>query len=478
MSETETEIRQYYKRIYLDSSESSYLVNRVGGAYLGSLRTLEEALYYRDLYSDNRQGEVPRPSELDLKTENPYINDGLKYPVPERLQRSPDYKPYIPKGSITKRSKSSYCLTHNNKYLCSCRTYEQAYYTLEKLRENNWDTSKLPSIQEAYPEWYSWLLRFYRYIVVDNHHLKATGEKRYMINIPHKHLPRDLKIDRISGYNNIEDALYERDFLVAHDWDYDLLVEAIDDTNNPYYNMELPPYPERRIRNVSEPKTHEKELRLIQKEILADPYISQKKVSEKLGILDVNIRNWLKKYGVDWGDFRRIVLAGEDPLEKLTLKPTLYQPDLSKSKPSNFKGYVHHHVKSKDNPWMIEYKHTTYGSYPTRELALKIAKDLAEIGWDKKQLKNIQKKYGHISRRGSRDLIYPMKNQYSIRKSRGKQVEYFGMYEDYRLAEIVRDLFRNSTWDKERLPIVKEQANHIYRMEKDYYHNMFGGVRL
>ena len=250
-----------------------------------------------------------------------------------------------------------------------------------------------------------------------------------MISIPQKHIKSNSTLDILRGYTNLEDALYERDFLVAHDWDYELLVEAIDDKQNPYYNMELPPYPERKIRNISQRKTHEKEIRLMQKEILANPEISQRELSRTLNIHDINIRNWLKLYGTDWMNFKTIVLNGEDPLEKLTLKPLVYQPDLSPSKPSNFKGYVHHNHK-------------------------------------------------HIAPHGSRDLIYKKGNIYSVRKTIGRKLGYFGTYPNHRLAEIVRDIFRNTSWDKTRLPEVKEQANQIYKIENNYYNNMFGGVRL
>ena len=177
-------------------------------------------------------------------------------------------------------------------------------------------------------------------------------------------------------------------------------------------------------------------------------------------------------------NFKTIVLTGEDPLEKLTLKPLVYQPDLSPSKPSNFKGYVHHNHKSKANPWNIEYRHKSYGVYPNRELALKIAKDLEKVGWDKSQLQCIQRKHGHIAPHGSRDLIYKKGNIYSVRKTIGRKLGYFGTYSNHRLAEIVRDIFRNTSWDKDRLPEVKEQANQIYKIENTYYNNMFGGVRL
>ena len=478
MSASQTEIRQYYQRVYLDSSERMYWVNRVGGNYLGTTRTLEEALYYRDLYSDIREGEVPRPHELNLTENNPYIEEGLKYPVPERLQRSRNYKPYTPRGSIYQRSKSCYSLYYSNTYLCCCRTREQAYYTLEKLREANWDTSKLPEIQKHYPEWYTWLLGFYRYITIDANCRKGI-DKLYIISIPHRYLKEGKNVEHIRGYRNLEDALYERDFLVEHDWDYDLLVETINDEENPYYDMELPPWPERKVKNIRERDPHHDEIRLMQKIILEDPDIQQKDLAQKMDTSDMNIRNWLKSYNTNWLDFKTLVLAGEDPLETLTLEPLIYTPDLSPSMPSNFKGYVHKNYKSKISPWIITYHTRTYGVYPTRELALKIAEDLVECGWDKKQLRSIQLKHGYNAVKGSKNLIYHSRgNTYNIRKTIKGKLAYFGCYSNYRLAEITRDLLKQENWNKEKLPSIRDTGELIYRLEKEYPSTMFSGVRL
>lgn len=476
---SEEDIRQYYKRIYLDTSHRCYWVNRVGGSYLGTTKTLEEALYYRDLYSNIREDPVPRPSELDLKTDNPYLKDGLKYPVPERLQRPEGYIPHTPKGSIYHRSKSCYVLYYSGTYLCSCRTYEQGYYVLQELRKCQWDKTQIPRILNSYPEWYTWLLGFYRYITVDSHSKTPEGNHRYLISIPRRALPKGQNIELVRGYTNLEDALYERDFLEKHNWDYDLLVETINDKNNPYYNMELPPYPERKIRNIIKRKSHTKELKQIQKLILESPEISQREVARKLETSDMNIRNWLRNYDTDWFSFRHLVLTGEDPLEKLTLKPIIYQPDLSPSKPSNFKGYVHKHSKSKKYPWNIEYKHKGYGVYPTRELALKIVKDLIACNWDKSQLQSIQLKHGYVAPRTRRNLIYRKGNTYTVRKTTPDGgLGYYGCYPCKRIAEIVRDLLKHLNWNKDHLAEVKETANLIYHFEKTYQNNMFGGVRL
>lgn len=474
MSDEEA-IRQYYKRIYLDTARTCYQVAHRKGHYLGTLKTIEEALHYRDLYSES-QDKVPKPKELDLKNNNPYLENGLKYPVPERL-KLPKRKPYTPKGSISHHSKSCYVLYYSNTYLCCCRTYEQSYYVLGELRKHNWDKSKIPEIMESYPEWYTWLLGFYRYITVDSK--TKEGKIKYRINVPKRYLPEGSNIDILHGYTRLEDALFERDFLEENNWDYDLLVESINDNNNKYYDMELPPYPERKIRNIRKRESHTKELKAIQELILAEPYLSQLEISRRVGIHDMNIRNWLHLYNTTWAEFREIVLSGEDPFEKLTIQPLIYQPDLSPSMPSNFKGYVHKNGKSKKYPWTIEYKHKGYGVYPTRELALKVVDDLQACGWDKTQLLNIQLKHGYTPHHKRRNLIYKKGNTYSVRKTTPDgRLGYYGCYPCRRIAEIVRDLMKHLNWDKKLLPEVKTTANHIYNVEKQYNSNMFGGVRL
>lgn len=478
MSE-EKQIRQYYRRIYLLTSQTGYIINHKNGKYLGAVKTIPEALYYRDLHSESTQEKIPKPSEIDLTTDNPYLQDGLKYPIPERLQKSSDYQPYTPQGSIYKKTKSSYVLYYSKTYLCSCRTYEQAYYVLGELRKHNWDKTKLPEILESYPEWYTNLMELYRYITLDK---RASNNKRkyYFINIPREYLDKGKTLDRIQGYANIEDALFERDFLEQHEWDYDLLVEVINDLENPYYNMDLPPFPERKIRNIRKRNSHAKEIKRMQEIILEYPDIQQNHMAKKLGTSDMNIRNWLHKYGTDWLNFKKIIMAGEDPLEKLKLKRIIYQPDLSPSTPKNFKGYVHHHSQSEKYPYSIQYKKRSYGFYPNRELALKIVKDLIQCNWDHDQLQKIQRKHGYIAVQGSRNLIYKSyNNNYSVRKTLpdGK-LGYYGCYPCHRLAEIVRDLLKKENWNKKRLPSIKELARYVYRFETEYYNNMFSGVRL
>lgn len=51
-----------------------------------------------------------------------------------------------------------------------------------------------------------------------------------------------LKNSEIYGsYENVEDALYDRDRLIKVNWDWDLFVEMVD-TPNFYYQIDLPPF--------------------------------------------------------------------------------------------------------------------------------------------------------------------------------------------------------------------------------------------
>ena len=461
-----TTSKKYYQRIYLDENKTLYWINQKGGKYLGTTSHLEDALYYRDLYSNNTSREIPKPSDVDLKTNNPYREHGLKYPVPERLKKK-EKKPRKnqSKGKIYKRSTSCYALYNGKDYLCSCRTSEHAQYTLEKLRENNWDTTQLPRIQEKYPEYYTKLLIFYQYIGYDK------KLKKWFLSIPAKH--NDGKLEHIR-FTNIEDALYERDMLKKCNWDYELLVETINDNNNPYYDMTLPPYPERKIRHISERKTHKKELTLLAQMIRKEPDLRISYAAKQSNMHEATIRVWLKQYNLTWAEFKTIVLTEEDPFTKMKLKPLIYTPDLSPSAPSNFTGYVQKSSRSEKNPYIIEYKHCQYGSYPTRELAEKIAIDLKACGWDKEQLKSIQEKHDFQPVKGSRNLIYPGKREGSwfIRKTINYKRVMFGTYHDYNLACIIRNLLQHNNWNKEELPFIQDKAKILHRIIEDYKYSM------
>lgn len=47
--------------------------------------------------------------------------------------------------------------------------------------------------------------------------------------------------ERFGTYNTLADALYERDRLIAVDWDWDALME-LPETNNNYIHIDLPPF--------------------------------------------------------------------------------------------------------------------------------------------------------------------------------------------------------------------------------------------
>ena len=329
---------------------------------MGTVKTIEEALYYRDLYSDCPLP-VPKPQTIDLITDNPYLIDGLRYPLPPRLVKEDNYTNYG-KGSIQQRSKTSFRIKHNRVTFATCRTYEQAYYVRQELQKCDWDKNQVDKILADYPKWYTWLMKFYRYII------RNSNGKGYILNFPREY--SESTFERIT-YHNLEDALFERDFLVENDWDYEALVYSIDDKCNPYYDMELPPYPQRKIRNVSERNTYVTELNNI-RDLILDGVTNQGEVAMMLNTSAVNIRNWLSKYNMDWIDFKNLVLSGEDIWTVLELEEQYYVPDLSPSMPSNFTGYVHKN-QSKRSPYCVCRKGEYYGSYQDKKTARKVVNE-------------------------------------------------------------------------------------------------------
>ena len=401
--------RKYYRGIYLSANHRQYIVNNKKKGHLGLCNSIEEALQLRDLYYDKDISEAIRPAILDLKQDNPHILNGLKYPLPERL--TPTKKSNYGKGRIRKKGNASYHIYHGGKkskrYYCACRTYEQAYYTLKKLQECDFDRTQLPRIQEEYPKWYTWLMEFYKYIHLDYQMKKTTGRVQYRINIPKAYLNENKLLDNNPGYSHVEDALYERDWLVANDWDYEALVYNIDDGNNPYWDMEIPPYPERKIRNLSNRDYHEKELTEIFHLIYDEGITTLEEVVERTNINNrMNLRNWLKKFwNSDWDEFKRISLTGENPINVLTKQEIIYQPDLSKPMPSNFKGWVQK-SRSKKSPFKVRKGGVEYGLYPTEKMARAVVKKLIACNWDKNRLPEIRESVGYqpVPKRGN---VYP-----------------------------------------------------------------------
>ena len=474
----EDNVQKYYRGIYLSDNHRQYIVNNKKSDYLGLCNSIEEALQLRDLYYDKDISEAIRPAVLDLKQDNPYLIDGLKYPLPERL--TPTKKSDYGKGRIRKKGKASYHIYHGGKktdrYYCACRTYEQAYYTLKRLQECDFDKSQVPRIQEEYPKWYTWLMEFYKYIHLDYQFKKSTGRVQYKINIPKAYLKDDVSIDNIPGYSHVEDALYERDWLVANDWDYEALVYSIDDKNNPYWDMEIPPYPERKIRNLSNRDYHEKELTEIFHLIYDEGITNQEQVVEHISIKNsMTLRNWLKKFwNSDWEEFKQISLTGENPINVLTKQEIIYQPDLSRPMPSNFKGWVQK-SSSKKSPFKVRKGGVEYGQYPTEKMARAVVKKLIACNWDKSKLPAIKKSVGYkpVPKRGN---VYPAGKGWCIRrKNETRKMINYGFYKDKRLAELTRDFLKLNNWDKDLYPSLRAEAEYILSIIDNIKGNMFYG---
>lgn len=450
----EEKIKAYYHHIQINSKKRSYIIVNSHNDYLGTVKNIEEALYYRDLYFDCTVP-VPKPKDVDLITDNPYILEGLQYPLPERLEKRPNYTNYG-KGSIQQKSKSSYVVLHNRTHFARCRTYEQAYYVRQELQKCNWDKDEVPRIMKDYPKWYTWLMEFYRYIIRN-----PQKDGSFILNFPKEF--SDGKIERIL-YSNLEDALFERDFLVDNNWDYEALVYTINDEDNPYYDMDLPPYPERKIRNVSERKTYVDEINQM-RDVILDGLRNQEEMAMLLGVTSVTIRGWFRKYNTNWREFMDLVLSGEDIWSVLEFEEKYYQPDLSPSKPPNYTGYIHR-TKSKRSPYSVVRKDVYYGSYKDKKTARRVVNELKKVNWDKGQLRGIQEKLGHTSYLNTKRWVYEANKgkSWTIRKKdKNRKMINYGCYKDKRVAEKVRDLLIEHNWDKSKLDelrkIAEEEVN-------------------
>lgn len=446
----EEKIKEYYHHIHLNSKKRSYVIISTSNEYLGVVKTIEEALYYRDLYHDCPVP-VPKPKDVDLLTDNPYILEGLRCPLPIRLEKDEKYTDYG-KGSISRKSKASYVVRYNRTHFARCRTYEQAYYVREELNKCGWDKDEVPRILNDYPKWYTWLMEFYRYIMRN-----PQKEDSFILNFP-REFTEDNKLDRII-YSSLEDALFERDFLVANNWDYEALVYSINDEENPYYNMDLPPYPERKIRNVSERKRYVTELNQI-RDALLEGITNQEVIAGLLGTSPVNIRNWLYRYNITWKDFVNLVLSGEDIWSVLEFEEKYYEPDLSPSMPPNYTGYIHN-TGSKRSPYVVSRKQVYYGSYKDKKTARRVVNELRKCNWDKKQLKDIQEKVGHKPFLNTKKWVYETNNGKSWvirKKDKNRRMINYGCYSNKKIAEKVRDLLIQHNWDKSKLEQFKKIA--------------------
>lgn len=303
-------------------------------------------------------------------------------------------------GSIKKISDQSYhVLNPDGEVVYNCVTSEYAYYIHHELNKCNWDTNQLDNILKEYPKYYTELLQFFQYIHKDH----QTGN--YKIVVPAGYTPDNIDHKYFLNYNNLEDVLWERDFLMENGWDYDVLVENIDDGDNIYYDLELPPFPSRRIPNPPMPNYHEKEL-LIIRDLILEGY-NRKQIGEKLSITPGTVNNYCNLWGVNFRKFKKITLNGDNPLEVLNRKDIIIKPDLT-----------YHPPKTKKPP-----------------------------------IPDSDEKY-----------IYANRRSYSIRKKLilGCERMYtIGRYNNLRVARVCRDLLVWSGWDVDHIDRIENNAKFI-----------------
>lgn len=449
--------KEYYK--WISTRGYQYSIFAPQKYYCGTVNTIEEALHYRDiileLYANGADLSNKRPWDYDLLHDNKYL-EGLDYPLPERLELP--LKPQTELGSIIRRSDQNYQIRHGsvgNRYVCTCRTYEQAYYVKQELNKCDWDLDKLDEIYDNYPEWYTWLMNLYKYIVpVDDHYNLLITEKNSRSGKPEK-----------IYFSKLEDALWERDLYVKYGFDDDLVVYLADDSKNPYYDMTLPPYPQRKIRRIKdrEPRT-DLFNRLF--EIIQDfPDIGKQELCDLAGLTLPGLKIILKnEYDVNIDDFLYICLSGENPNEVLEQKPLVYNPDLSVHTHAD---YIHEHDGKFDIIKWLDGRDVYFGRYYDKKTAKAIVKDLKKCNWDKSQLKKIQAKHEHAPRIGDKRGVYlskytvktgEVKIKWEVRKKINRKMNYYGTYKDKRVAELVRDILERHDWNKELLDKIKDFA--------------------
>ena len=461
--------KEYYK--WISARGYQYSIFAPQKYYCGTVNTIEEALHYRDiileLYANGEDISNKRPWDYDLLHDNKYL-EGLDYPLPERLEL-PEKTEYS-QGSIIRRSDQNYQIRHGaggNRYVCTCRTYEQAYYVKQELNKCDWDLDKLDEIYDNYPEWYTWLMNLYKYIL--------PGDKYWYLVITENN-SKSGKTEKIA-FSKLEEALWERDLYVKYGFDDELVAYLADDTENPYYDMTLPPYPQRKIRRIKE-RTPRTDLFNRLFEIIQEfPDIGKQELCDLAGLTLPGLKIILKnEYDVNIDDFLYICLSGENPNEVLEQKPLVYNPDLSVHTHAD---YIHEHDGKFDIIKWLDGREVYFGRYYDKKTAKKVVKDLKKCNWDKSQLKRIQEKHEHAPRVGDKRGVYlskytvkktgEVKVKWSVRKKINRKMHYFGTYKDKRVAELVRDLLEHHHWDKSLLERIKDYALYcIYLIDNCY----------
>lgn len=335
--------------------------------------------------------------------------------------------------------KEEYPITYNGEYYCTCYSFEQAHYVHQELTKYDYNREELQGILDSYPKYYVYLLNFYKYIGWDTQ--KDTG---WFLHIPPKFA--DNHIANHIRYKRVEDALFERDFLIKCDWDYNTLVECINDTKNTYYDMELPPFPTYRFHHRWGYKTHYEELETMMKIIRENPDIYSYELARELKVSTSTLYSWLRQYTITLSDFKTLVLTVDNPLDQLIfdkLTGSLEQeprPEL----PENII-----YVTKKDGVhYQIYRKKVFYGIYDSLDLAIKIRADLIKCNWDKNELNNIRKKHGVKVRDPSMKYISKSKyDRYVITKIVDNRRRQFGSFHTLEEAKKVRDALVENDWD-------------------------------
>jgi len=211
----EAQVKKYYHHITCNGRY--YTIFNHQNKYSGHTKTIEEALYYRDLTFDLDKEDMVKPNELDLVTGNPYL-DGLEVPLPDRLVKTFKGTDYGT-GHIMKKGKQSYHVYYGGTYYCACPTYEMAYYMRQELNKADWDKSQLKSIQRKHG--WSSMVMSKRWVYPQKYKKKDGTVKIMGYSVRHKN--KDKRMINYGYYKDKRVAELVRDLLIENDWNKDFL---------------------------------------------------------------------------------------------------------------------------------------------------------------------------------------------------------------------------------------------------------------
>ena len=145
-----------------------------------------------------------------------------------------------------------------------------------------------------------------------------------------------------------------------------------DNSQNPYYDIELPSYPQLCIHNIHDHHNlYDTLINDVAGIIINNHDITMEVAAKELWGNDISLCNTLKRYDTGWNDFKELCLSGDDPLISLEFHPHIFTPDLSMHYGDDI--YIHTHKKNNGKVVYIIQKNRVYfGTYPT--LARKVKK--------------------------------------------------------------------------------------------------------